>query len=716
MDYQELENTLIERVLAHDKDADIAKIRKAIEYAKKYHAHQTRESGEPYYTHPVEVAIIIADMKLDVDSVITAILHDTVEDTELTLDELKKEFGESIAGLVDGVTKLTQIEFQTDNVKQAENFRKLLLAMSNDIRVLLVKLADRVHNMRTIDGVKSQDKKMRKALETMEIYAPLAERIGVQQLKLELHDISFKILHPDIRESIINRLSKLAADGKELVNRVISEITKVVKKQNINAEVYGRQKTPYSIWQKMKMKNVSFEQLSDIIAFRVIVDSKEECYKALGTIHSEYHMVPESFQDFISTPKSNGYQSIHTVVIGPEKQVIEIQIRTKDMHEVAELGVAAHWGYKQNYQAKDGKQYRWIRELLNILDQADDSEEFLANTKLAMYYDQVFCFTPRGALIALPKGATPVDFAYAVHSDIGHKCVGSKVNGRIVPLRTILHNGDQVDIITAKNQTPSPSWEKFVVTGKARAEVRKFIRSQQRQEYISLGKAILDKAFKDEQIQDAEKELSSKLPQLKKQKIEDVYFAVGEGVLTRETVLNILKPKETNNSKLSPLSFFKFKKKKDDNKKSGIPIKGLIPGMAVHFAGCCHPIPGDKIVGIIHTGKGVTIHTSDCEMLANFTSTPERLIDLTWDADGKSTPFIGRLKATLLNEPGSLALITSEIAKDKGNITNFRITTRNKDFFEVIIDLEVAGTQHLNNIIMSLRSQGPIHSVERYKL
>jgi GTP pyrophosphokinase len=708
---------LIETVKKYDPNCDEALLNKAIDYAVRYHGPQLRESGEPYYSHPLEVAYIIATMHLDCTSVITALLHDTIEDTDLTFQDIEREFNPEVAGLVDGVTKLTKIEFQPDHVRQAENFRKLLLAMSNDIRVLLVKLADRLHNMRTIDYVKSEEKRIRIALETMEIYAPLAERIGIQQVKSELQDIAFRLLHSDIRQSIISRLSKLASDDKQMLESVINHITNTLNKAGIKAEVYGRQKTPYSIWMKMRQKNVSFEQLSDIVAFRIIVETLPECYHVLGAMHAEYQMVPESFQDFISTPKRNGYQSLHTVVIGPEKQRIEIQIRTREMHEVSELGVAAHWCYKQKYYAKDGKQYRWIRELLSILDQTNDPEEFLQNTKLAMYYDQVFCFTPRGTLIALPKGATPIDFAYAVHSDIGHHCVGAKINGRIVPLRTILDNGDQVEIITSKNQIPSPSWEKFAITGKARSEIRKFVRSQQRHEYVNLGQTILEKALKAEHITDTAKTLELAAEKFNKKTVEELLFSVGEGIISREDVIKAIKP--SLKSKISsPFSFLKIRRNKtagEENKEAAVPIKGMIPGMAIHYAGCCHPLPGDKIVGVIHTGKGLTVHTSDCEMLANFVATPERIMDLSWDSDASNVPFIGRVKAVLLNEPGSLAVLTGEIAKDKGNISNLRITNRTKDFFEVVVDIEVAGINHLNSIIAALRAREPIHSVERYK-
>ncbi len=711
---------IIDSLKSYDPNCDIPLLNKAMDVTIKYHGSQTRESGDPYYQHPFEVAKIVTDMHLDFTCVITALLHDTIEDTDLLLEDVERDFGHEVAKLVDGVTKLTKIKFQPEQVRQAESFRKFLLAMSDDIRVLLIKLADRLHNMRTIESIKSTDKKMRIALETMEIYAPLAERIGAQQIKLELQDLAFQVVHPDIKDSILSRLNKLSSDGDDLVAQIVAEIKATVDKAGLVAQVYGRQKTPFSIWMKMKQKNVSFEQLSDIIAFRIIVESKLDCYAALGVVHSAYQMVPGSFQDFISTKKSNGYQSLHTLVIGPMQKRIEIQIRTKEMHEVAELGVAAaHRRYKQGYKAADHINESWIKDLLGMSERSFDSEEFLQNTKLSMYYDQVFCFTPKGSLIPLPKGATIVDFAYAVHSDIGHRCAGAKINGRTVPLREIISNGDQVEVILSKVPSPSPSWEKFVVTGKARFEIRRFIRSQQRNQYISLGQAIIEKALKAVKIDDTATALKDAAHKLKKKNVSDLLQAIGEGVISREDVISQVKPSEVS-AFSSTLSFFKFKKIKpsqteEKNKSNAIPIHGLIPGLAIHFAGCCHPLPGDQIMGIIHTGKGVTIHTSDCEMLGNFSSTPDRIIDLSWDADESKIPYICKLKATLLNEPGSLAVLCSEVARCSGNITNMKIIERTQDFFDIVFDVEVSSLTNLTEIIDGLHEHNEIHSVERYK-
>ena len=570
---------LVERVKAYDPNADEDALNRAYVFSMHAHGSQKRASGDPYFSHPVEVAGILAQMKLDSASIVTGLLHDTVEDTVATLDDIERLFGRDIARLVDGVTKLSRLELQSDQTKQAENFRKLVLAMSEDIRVLVVKLADRLHNMTTLHYIKNDDKRRRIARETLEIYAPLAERIGIHRMKDELEDLAFAELHPEGRDSIKTRFAFLKEQGGSLVGQVIDQLTGTLQEGGLpKATVTGREKTPYSIWRKMQRKNVGFEQLSDIMAFRVTVETVEQCYQALGIIHSHYPVVPGRFKDYISTPKPNDYRSLHTGIIGPERQRIEVQIRTREMHEVAELGVAAHWSYKQDGGKTEGKQYRWLRELLDILEHASNPEEFLENTKLEMFQDKVFCFTPKGDLIELPRGATPVDFAYAVHSQVGDTCVGAKINGRIVPLRSQLSNGDQVDIITSKAQTPSPTWERFVVTGKARARIRRFIRAQQRAQYLDLGKAILSKAFRHEHQDLSEKSLEAVTKNFNVTNVDDLYAAVGEGLVTKGEVLNAVFPNrvEPKTAKIVPLP--RARSKNSDN---AVPIRGLIPGMAL---------------------------------------------------------------------------------------------------------------------------------------
>src|SRR5215510_5456051 len=625
---------LVERVKAYDPGADEDLLNRAYVFSMKAHGSQSRASGDPYFSHPLGVAEILTRLKLDSASIVTGLLHDTVEDTEATLDQIEGMFGKEIGQLVDGVTKLSRLELQSDTTKHAENFRKLVLAMSNDIRVLLVKLADRLHNMQTITYIKDPEKRRRIALETLEIYAPLAERMGMHEIKDQLENLSFAQVYPEAYASIVQRLSFLREQGTDLSDQIIKELGKVLTDSGIKVAVSGREKTPYSIWRKMQKKRTEFEQLSDIMAFRILVDDIGACYQALGVIHSEYSMIPGRFKDYISTPKPNNYRSLHTGVIGPLRHRIELQIRTKEMHEVAELGVAAHWQYKQGRPQLEGRQYRWLRELLDILEHAAGPEEFLENTKLEMFQDQVFCFTPKGDLIALPRGATPVDFAYAVHTEVGNTCVGAKINGRIVPLRTQLHNGDQVEVVTSRAQTPSPTWERFVVTGKARACIRRFIRTQQRAQYVELGRAILLKAFKQDHYDFTDKVFDGVLKKFHADDAEDIYAAVGEGLVTEREVMAAVFPGSTTTArtgKVVPIGARRGRAQK--TKASSIPITGLIPGMAIHYAGCCHPLPGDRIVGIVTTGKGVTIHTIDCETLESFADAPERWLDVSWNID-----------------------------------------------------------------------------------
>lgn len=713
---------LVEKVKSYDPDVDEDLINRAYVFAMKAHGSQTRASGEAYFSHPVEVAYKLTQYKLDTASIVTALLHDTVEDTEATLDSIEANFGKEIRGLVDGVTKLSRLEGKSENLKQAENFRKLLIAMSEDLRVLLVKLADRLHNMETLSHIKNPEKRQRIARETLEIYAALAERIGMRNIKEELQDLAFAELYPEARESIVTRMQFLREQGVAEVEKTMEVLQEKLTEAGLpNAQIQGREKKPFSIWKKMESKKITFEQLSDIVAFRISVDSIAECYQALGVIHAEWHTIPGRFKDYISTPKSNGYQSIHTSVLGPAQQRVEIQIRSHDMDEVAEYGLAAHWSYKQGENSgKDGKKLRWIRELLEILEQSDNPEEFLENTKLEMYQDQVFCFTPKGDILAFPRGATPVDFAYGVHSGVGDTCVGAKINSRIVPLRTKLKNGDQVEIITSKTQTPSPSWERFVVTGKARSEIRKHVRVSQRTEYINLGRAILTKTFKQEGEIFVEKMIEPHLPHFNKKDVEDVIAEVGEGVISRQQVFEVVigqkkpLPQTGVTSMLSSISNT-FRRKKETSAATPMPIKGLISGMAIHFAGCCHPIPGDRIVGIVTTGKGITIHTMDCETLENYSDSPERWIDVAWERDQSDSSHIGRLKVNVSNETASLATVTNVIARENGNISNFKIINRSMDFFELLIDVEVRDVRHLGNIIANLRSKAVVQSVERWQ-
>ncbi len=705
-----LENT----IRAYQPDFDSALVEKAYAYAKEKHEGQFRSSGEPYYTHPVEVAQILANMHMDLTTIITAILHDTVEDTGATLKDLETHFSKTVADLVNGVSKLTRIESQTVEGKQAENFRKLLLAMSEDIRVLLVKLADRLHNMRTLSGISKPEKRRRIALETLEIYAPLAERVGVHRIKEELEDLCFEQINPEARESITNRLSYLRQEGNDVVQAIIDELQSLLKASDIMADITGREKTRYSIWKKMQRKKVAFEQLSDIMAFRIIVEKPEDCYLVLGIIHGKYPSVPGRFKDYISTPKPNGYRSIHTTIMGPRRQRIEVQIRTGQMHAQAELGVAAHWVYKGNNQPteRDVTKYRWLRELLDILEQEQKPEDFWENTKLELFQEHVFVFTPKGDLIELPSGATPIDFAYAIHSDIGDKCVGAKINGRIAPLNTRLVNGDQVDVITSKSQNPSPTWERFVVTGKARSHIRKYVRNQQRDEFITLGKNMIQKVFKQEGYEFTEKAIKGVLEHYRMNEVDDVYADIGSGILVARDVFKVIFPSHQAEALQRPSEQMDIVRRPNDN--APMPIKGLIPGMAMHYARCCHPLPGDRIVGIVTTGKGVTIHTIDCDTLETFADTPERWLDVSWGEQGdKRETQVGRLHITMSNTQGSLGTVTTVIGRNGGDITNLKITNRDMEFWEMILDIYVTDTKHLSNIIAALRATPCVVSVDR---
>ncbi len=716
---------LVELVRSYDPHVDEDLLNGAYVFAMKAHGTQKRASGDPFFHHPVEVAGILAGLKLDAASIATGLLHDTIEDTGAKLEDIRERFGDTVARLVDGVTKLNKIQLQSAKTAQAENFGKLLVAMSEDIRVLLVKLADRLHNMRTLQFV-PPEKRQRIALETMEIYAPLAERIGMERLKAELEDLAFAELAPEARESVLHRLRQLRHDDTALSERIIAELKGKLAAAGIEADIQGREKSPLSIWKKMERKNVSFEQLSDIMAFRVQVDNVGECYAALGVIHAAYAMLPGRFKDFISTPKQNGYRSLHTTIIGPEQRKIEVQIRTRQMHEVAELGVAAHWAYKQESRVTEGKQYRWIRELLDILEHTAEPEEFLANTKLAMFQDQVFCFTPRGDLIALPRGATPVDFAYAVHSEVGDHCVGAKVDGRMVQLRHLLDNGDQVEIITSRNAWPSAAWERFVVTGKAKARIRRAIKSRQRDDYIQRGREMLVRAAKNEGITPTERQLEQAANELGQASLEDMLVQVGEGQLAARLVFQAIPapalrlPGKRAPGTGAPLEetadadnilLFKRPHAEPDERPSGL-IAGLPAGIAYQFAGCCRPIHGDPIIGVVRTGRPLSIHCRDCATVLRMSESEHRFVDVGWN-DQVVEPIATRIAVTVNNRPGSLGTISTIIGKNDGNIVDVKVGRRSTDLYEMVLDVEVKGVDQLQRILAALRANPIVSTVER---
>jgi GTP pyrophosphokinase len=723
---------LMERVRAYAPGAQVALINDAFGLARQAHSTQTRDNGDPYITHPLAVAEILAAYHLDVPSICTALLHDTVEDTSVTMRDIERGFGPTIAGLVDGVTKLTRLELQSDRTKQAENFRKLVLAMSRDIRVLIVKLADRLHNMRTLGFVQKIERKQRIAHETMDIYAPLAARIGMDAIKTELQNRSFAVLEPEAYDTIQARLNYLRGQGADVIEEVKRELAAVCREAGAAVlEVSGREKSAFSIWQKMQTRNVAFEQLSDIMAFRIVVPTREQCYIALGAVHNAYPVIAGRFKDYISTPKANGYQSLHTGVTlrHPRNQKIEVQIRTREMHEIADNGVAAHWNYKEGEiePPSETKRYGWVQDLLEILENSGAADEFLENTKLELYQDQVFCFSPKGQLIQLPRGATPIDFAYAVHSQVGDTCVGAKINGRLMPLRTVLQNGDQVEIMTARGGTPSPSWERWVVTGKARARIRRYVAAQQRAQTIEQGKSALARIFRQEGLDGSEKVLESALKSLKCQTLTDLYVGVGGGHIGPKDVVHAAYPEMLEAARaprMMPALLARAPTAKPPSRDSGMAITGLVSGMAVHYAGCCHPLPGDPIVGIVTTGKGVTIHTKRCSTLDSFAATPERFIDVDWDyaasvaqgsgaGRGKGDTHTGRISVIATNEPTTLANLTNAVARQEGGVTNLKIVNRQQDFVEILVDVEVRDLRHLSMVIAGLRAVSGLTQVER---
>jgi guanosine-3',5'-bis(diphosphate) 3'-pyrophosphohydrolase len=688
---------LVERVRAYDPDADEGLINRAYVFSMKAHGAQVRASGDPYFSHPIEVAGILTDLKLDDETIVTAILHDTIEDTVATPEQIEKLFGANVARLVDGVTKLSKIEAQSENERAAENLRKFLLALSDDIRVLLVKLADRLHNMRTLHHVPNEDKRRRVAKETMDIYAPLAERIGMYEIMNEMQTLAFKELEPDAYASISRRLAQLHATGGDLVSRIGLGLRLHLADHGLEAEVMGREKHPYSIWKKMAERHISFEQLSDVMAFRVIVDELDDVYRALGLIHERWPMVPGRFKDFISTPKRNGYRSLHTSVIHDSKMRIEIQIRTREMHEQAERGLAAHWAYKERKPSAD-RPVPWIDDLIEILEHADSPEELLEHTRMAMYQDRIFAFTPKGELIQLPKGATAVDFAYAVHTDLGDQTVGAKVNGRVVPLRTLLDNGDQVEILASKAQHPQPSWLRFVTTGKARSGVRRFVRHKERDETIELGRKIYEEILGRLPKPVTAKALKAAMKALKIEDEDALMIAIARKRIGDEALMEALIPGSVGDVAPRPPA-----------QRTAISIKGLTPGVAYDLATCCHPIPGDRIVGLRREDESIEVHVIGCEQLAS--GIDADWLDLAWG--DRSDGGTARLSIILRDVAGALGEMAGILGAKGANIVNLALVHRDGSFHTFHVDVEVHDLAHLHAILAALRAADAVSTAER---
>ncbi|MFA5899875.1 MAG: bifunctional (p)ppGpp synthetase/guanosine-3',5'-bis(diphosphate) 3'-pyrophosphohydrolase [Hyphomicrobium sp.] len=734
---------LVERVLRYDPKADEAMLNRAYVYAMKAHGNQKRASGDPYFSHPLEVAAILTDLKLDDATIVTALLHDVIEDTPVTRAEIDQLFGPEIGRLVDGLTKIRRLDLVTKKAEQAENFRKLLLAISSDIRVLLVKLADRLHNMRTLEHMKPESRQ-RISEETLDIYAPLAARMGMEKMREELEDYAFRWLHPDAYQAVTAKLAELRQSNEGLVEEIRAALAAKLAEVGIDAEVHGREKKPYAIWRKMANKQISLEQLSDIYAFRVVTKSIDDCYRVLGVAHTTWRTVPGRFKDYISTPKQNNYQSIHTTIVGPRHQRVELQIRTRAMHEVAEYGVAAHAIYKDGINGyammrpsgeteKESGPYAWLRRLVETLLEGSNSEEFLEHTKLELFQDQVFCFTPKGRLIALPHGATPLDFAYAVHTDVGNAAVGAFVNGRHVPIDTKLRNGDEVEIETAKNHTPPPAWENLVVTGRARSAIRRAARDAVRRQYSELGRRLIASQFERLGEELTDDKLKKALPRLGYKSMEDALAAVGRNELPLENVLKAAIPEALEQQPEKPtyrrtrrfgrakgqdgwfnidrVMSLKFRGTDGEPRGTGLAIRGINSDLPVSFepGGA---VPGDRIVGVMIPGEGIRIFQIHSPRLREYEH--EGWIDVTWDVD-PDTPqrFPARISVTALNEPGTLAQIAKVIGEAGGNIDNVRMVRRASDFTEMRIELEVLDLVHLNHIVTGLREKAVVNKVER---
>ncbi len=711
---------LVERMRAYDPSLDENLINRAYVFATAKHGGQKRHSGDPYFAHPIQVAGILTEYKLDAATIVAGLLHDTIEDTEATREEIEAKFGAEIADLVEGVTKLSKLEIQSEENKQAQNLQKFILAMSRDVRVLLIKLADRLHNMRTLSHVPTPAKRRRTALETLEIYGPLARRIGMERMARELEGLAFHEAFPEAEAAINARLEQLRLEKGANVAIIIQTIMEVFEFSGIDARVFGREKQTFSIWRKLQRKSVEFADLADVYAFRVIVNNPDDCYRALGLIHQTWRCVPDEVEDYISNPKPNGYRSIHTIVIGPGNVRVEIQIRTEEMDQIAEVGVAAHWrykneayGYDEELAASAGVDAREAtRSLLEIAEHGGDAEEFLEHAKLEMYQDHVFAFTPKGTLIALPHGATPLDFAYAVHSDIGDFCIGARINGIDRPLRTMLRNGDVVEILTGEKAAPLPGYDGLTKTGRAKSAQRRLQRHARREEFAKLGRELVMHALRRYGHELADTALTQAAGRLGRPDEEELFIAVGEGAVKPSAVVTAafpgLEEKVRKDASRRPMEVEKAK----------LYVKGsdLTPGVALHFAECCSPIPGDRIIGVQTQGEGVTIHTIDCDRLGALEGEHGEWVDLAWTPTALTrTLATGRLIATVENKRGVLAELCSTIAENEGDILNLKLARRSSEFFEMVFDIEVADARHLVNILAAMRTSKAVKDVERVR-
>ncbi|MEM9061196.1 MAG: bifunctional (p)ppGpp synthetase/guanosine-3',5'-bis(diphosphate) 3'-pyrophosphohydrolase [Pseudomonadota bacterium] len=696
---------LVERIRDYNPNCDEPLLNRAYVYGARAHSSQKRANGEPYFGHPLEVASILTSLRLDDATIVTALLHDTIEDTEATYDEITRLFGAEIADLVDGVTKLTQLELSSKDAAQAENLRKLLLAVAKDVRVILVKLADRMHNMRTIGNLRLE-KRQRIARETMDIYAPLAGRMGMQTIREELEDLSFEVLNPEARTSLMRRFIKLRKETGDQIGPISDEILRFTQDAGLDVKIFGREKRPYSIWRKMEEKQAGFGQLSDIYGFRVICADETECYTALGAIHRNWRVVPGRFKDYISSPKTNGYRSLHTAVYTADARRVEIQIRTQEMHDVAETGVAAHWAYKDGVPSVNRfavDPFTWLRELVARLEKGDEPQEFLEHVKLDMFHDQVFCFTPKGDVVPLPRGATPIDFAYAIHTKVGNHCAGALVDGRRVPLWTSLRNGQQVEIVTAKGQTPSPHWEDVAKTGRAKAAIRRKLRERLRADQIALGRDLAIQGFARVDREAGDKTFAVAAEKLAFATPDDMLVALAEGALSSSQMIEAVYPARPAEEAAPEIT----------ETTERVRGKGIKRGHATRFCTTCWPIPGDRIMGVARRG-GMVVHAVFCPELEELEGELERWHDLSWHPDAeKSANNIARIELTLANQPGTMGQVCLLAGEQGANIDYFAITTRKPDFFRMHMDLEVRDTKHLADILSALKAQSFVNQVDR---
>ena len=709
---------LVDKVSGYLSNLDENLLNQAYVFTVKKHGDQKRASGDPYFSHPVEVAGILTELKLDEPTIVTGLLHDTLEDTDATYEELQRLFGEEVAQLVDGVTKLSKLELTADQNKQAENFRKLLVATANDIRVLIVKLADRLHNMRTLHYIQDSKRKQRIAQETLEIYAPLAGRMGIQSFREELEDLSFKMLKPQGYSLISDKLVALKAERSDMLDSIAYDLKNLLTEEGVEAAVEGREKSPFSIWRKMENKSISLEQLSDIFGFRVIVNGEVDCYRALGAVHRKWQFVPGRFKDYISVPKTNNYRSLHTTIIGPNRQRVEIQIRTSEMHTIAQNGVAAHWLYKDSDDERrkvfeDIKPFKWLQELVDQLKIANTAEEFLEDTKMELFHDQVFCFTPKGRIIALPKGATPLDFAYAVHTEVGNSCAGARVNGNITPIRTVLRNGDEVEIIRAEGQLPSANWESIVVTGKARAAIRHHLRENEHLAHIRTGREIIASVFQAEKKSNDDNHLERALVPLDCETLDDLYAMVGGGEVSGTEVFRKVYPDQKSPGMLVTALNAITSKVGSDGKKNA-PVIGGDSFSAIKFAPDTFPLPGDRIVGIMTPGEGVMVYPISSPLLQDYEAELDRWLPLKWDDEAShDRMYDTRLSLTVANKIGALAIISRTIGEFGANISNLSMNQRDEDFCLLEMDLEVRDLNHVKEIISALRGSRLVNRVKR---